>query len=224
MHALSELDAPGEWWRDEAQGLLVAWPRAGHDTLEASVVDTLIGLEGASHVRLENLRLERSRGDLLTVRGGRDVVVQDSLIAWAAGTGAVFENTEAGGLDHCGVEESGLAGVRLEGGDRVRLRSAGLFVRDSRIGHYARLAQTQHPGIEVGGVGAVVSGNLIHDAGGPAITLRGNDHRVSGNEIAHVLAGASDAGAIYSGRDWTRAAPSSSVTSSMTCGPIPASR
>ncbi|KMO09826.1 hypothetical protein QR78_31535, partial [Methylobacterium indicum] len=53
------------------------------------------------------------------------------------------------------------------------------------------------------GVGAEVSGSFIHDSPAYAVHLRGNDHRVTGNEIARLLAGATDTGAIYSGRDWT---------------------
>lgn len=79
----------------------------------------------------------------------------------------------------------------------------GLFLRDSRLTGYARREATQHPAVALDGVGAEVTGNYIHDSPAYAVHIRGNDHRVTGNEIANLLAGATDTGAIYSGRDWT---------------------
>ena len=76
-------------------------------------------------------------------------------------------------------------------------------MRDCRIRDYAQLARTQSPAITLEGVGQVVEGNYIHDTDEYAILLRGNAHRVAWNEIARVLSGSTDSGAIYSGRDWT---------------------
>ncbi|MFE1601181.1 right-handed parallel beta-helix repeat-containing protein [Methylobacterium sp. ID0610] len=203
LHALSELDAPGEWWRDGRRGLLLAWPAAGGPDLEASVAESLIVAEGARHVAIENLRLERARGDLVVVRGGADIVIRHSDLGWAAGRAAVFEGVAGGGLDGCTIHDIGAAAIRLVGGDRAALVPGGLFVRDSRLTRFARLAPTQNPAIDVDGVGAQVVGNYIHDAVGYAVHLRGNDHLFARNEVARLLYGLSDSGAIYAGRDWT---------------------
>ena len=203
VHALSELDGPGQWWRDEADGLLLAWPRTADPTLEVAVTDTLIEVEGASHVRIEGLALAESRGDLVAVRGGSDVTISGSHLAWAGRSGAVFEDTRSSGVEDSEVADTGGVAVVLDGGRRDALVPGGLFLRRSSITRWARMRRTQSPAVAVEGVGAEVSGNLIHDAGDAAVHLHGNDHRVLHNEIAHVLAGATDAGAIYAGRDWT---------------------
>jgi hypothetical protein len=203
VHALAELDEPGEWWRDRARNLLLVWPREGTGAIEVAVADTLLTLEGAAHVRIETLHLARSRGDLLTARGGRDVVVRNSALAWSGLRAAVFEDIEGGGLEACSIADTGFGAVRLSGGDRPSLRPGGLFLKDSRITRYARLSRTQSPAVELDGVGAQVTGNYIHDALDYAVHLRGNDHLVADNEIARLLQGATDSGAIYAGRDWT---------------------
>lgn len=202
-HALSELDRPGEWWRDAARGLLVVWPRDTADDLEVAVAESLFRLEGASHVRIEGLRLEQARGDLVVVRGGRDVVIAKSSLAWSGGRAAVFEGAAASGLVDCDIADIGRAGVRLSGGDRASLTPGGLFLRDTRLTRYARISRTQSPAVEVDGVGATIAGNFIHDTNEYAIHLRGNDHVVEWNEIARLLADATDTGAVYAGRDWT---------------------
>ncbi|GEL39608.1 hypothetical protein MEX01_01990 [Methylorubrum extorquens] len=203
VHALGALDEPGEWWRDGESGLLLAWPSPGADDLEVSLAETLIRADGARHLRIERLRLERTRGDLIVVRGGEDIEIRASELAWAAGRAAVFEGVIGGGVSGSTVHDIGASAVRLVGGDRATLRRGGLFVRDTRFTRFSRLSQTQSSAIELDGVGAEASGNLITDAIGYGIYLRGNDHVFRGNEVARLIHGLSDTGAIYAGRDFT---------------------
>ncbi|MCP1550530.1 MULTISPECIES: right-handed parallel beta-helix repeat-containing protein [Methylorubrum] len=203
VHALGALDEPGEWWRDGESGLLLAWPAPGAADLEVGLAETLIRAEGARHLRIERLRLERARGDLIVVQGGEDIEIRASELAWAAGRAVVFEGVTGGGVSGSTVRDIGASAVRLVGGDRATLRRGGLFVRDTRFTRFSRLSQTQSSAIELDGVGAEASGNLITDAIGYAIYLRGNDHVFRGNEVARLIHGLSDTGAIYAGRDFT---------------------
>ena len=97
LHALSELDGPGQWWRDEADGLLLAWPRRADPDLDVAVADDLVEVEGASHLRIEGIAFEESRGDLVTVKGGADVVVDGGHFAWSGRDGIVFTGSLNGG-------------------------------------------------------------------------------------------------------------------------------
>ena len=58
-------------------------------------------------------------------------------------------------------------------------------------------------GVSLGGVGLRVTNNCIHDAPHMAIVFSGNDHLIERNEIYNVCYESNDAGAIYTGRDWT---------------------
>ena len=58
-------------------------------------------------------------------------------------------------------------------------------------------------GISVQGVGNRAVHNLIHDAPHIGIVFGGNDHLIEFNEIHHVCLESNDAGAIYTGRNWT---------------------
>ncbi|MFF8800109.1 MULTISPECIES: right-handed parallel beta-helix repeat-containing protein [unclassified Methylobacterium] len=203
VHLLGELDEPGEWWRDRESGLLLAWPAADAPELEAGLAETLILAEDARNLRIERLRFERARGDLIVVRGGADVEIRSSELAWAAGRAAVFEGVTGGGVSASTIHDIGAAGIRLVGGDRATLRRGDLFVRDCRFTRFARLTRTQNAAVDLDGVGAEVSGNLFTDAIGYAVYLRGNDHVFRRNEVARLIHGLSDTGAIYAGRDFT---------------------
>lgn len=203
VHALAELDAPGEWWRDVGWGILLVWPRDPAAAPEVAVTDTLLAVEGASHLRLSGLTLEQARGDLVRVSDATDVVLSDMTLRRTPGRALSIARATASGLERSRVAETGIGALRLSGGDRASLTPAGLFVRDCRIRDYAEVARTQSPAITLEGVGQSVEGNYIHDTDEYAILLRGNAHRVAGNEIARVLSHSTDSGAIYSGRDWT---------------------
>jgi hypothetical protein len=68
---------------------------------------------------------------------------------------------------------------------------------------FSRNARTYRPAISLGGVGNRAANNLIHDAPHMAIQFTGNEHVIEFNEIHDVCLETDDAGAIYTGRDWT---------------------
>lgn len=199
-HALSELDAPGEWWRDPVRGLVFLIPRGG-TPVEASVAPTLIAVDGASHILIEGLTFERSRGDAVTVTGGENVVLQDCTIRWVGGRGLVIDGARRSGLRRSVVADTGEGGVFLRGGERATLARADNFVEDSILVRYARLGRTYKDAVGLDGVGMRVTGSVMAHAPHLAIRFQGNDHLIAGNEIFDVVNDTSDSGAIYTGRD-----------------------
>ena len=59
------------------------------------------------------------------------------------------------------------------------------------------------PAVSLQGVGNRATCNLIDNAPHQAISFGGNEHLIEFNEIHSVCFESNDAGAIYSGRDWT---------------------
>ncbi|HEY8563998.1 MAG TPA: right-handed parallel beta-helix repeat-containing protein [Beijerinckiaceae bacterium] len=199
-HAVAELDAPGEWWRDPGRGLVHLIPRTS-GSVEVSVASGLIDIAGASHVRLEGITFERSRGDAVTVSGGENVVLDDCTIRWTGGRGLVIDGAIRSGMRRSVVTDTGDGAVTLTGGDRPRLIPAESFVTDSVLARFGRLGRTYKNAVTVNGVGMRVIGNLIAHAPHFAIRFQGNDHEIAYNEVFDVVNDTSDAGAIYTGRD-----------------------
>ena len=208
FNLLSELDAPGEWYLDRDRGLLYFWPpqspagiAAGHPTV--SVLDTLISMAGVSHVTFRGFTLEACRGTAITIEQGNANRVAGCTIrntgAWAV---RISRSTQSGVLG-CDITNTGLGGVSLEGGDRKTLTRAGLYAENNHIYHYSRWFRMYHAGVACQGVGNRVAHNLIHDAPHQAIGYGGNDHTIEFNEIHSVCHESNDAGAIYSGRNWS---------------------
>jgi len=91
----------------------------------------------------------------------------------------------------------------MEGGDRITLTSSKHFATNCHVHHFARHQKTYCPAFHIKGVGQKVISNYIHDAPHNAILFWGNDHLIEKNRIERVCLNTSDAGAIYTGRDWT---------------------
>jgi hypothetical protein len=204
QHAANALDEPGEWHRDPATGHLVVWPRTdGGRALEASAAQSLLVLKGVDHVRIEGMTFEAARGDAIRIEGGNRIEIANATFRNIGGRAVVIEGASRSGIRNSRIFDTGDGGVVVSGGDRTALAPAGLYVVDTIIERFARLGLTYRPAIALHGVGNTARGNLIMDGPHYAIDFSGNDHVIALNEIAYVVKEAGDAGAIYTGRDWT---------------------
>ena len=203
LHNRADLDEPGEWHRDQASGRLVVWPRAGGGMIEASLAPSLLVMTGARHVRIEGLTLENVRGDAIFVQGGSHIAIDRVTIRHTGGRAVAFEGPTDSVVRRSHIHDTGDGGIILSGGDRITLTAANLRVEDTIIERFARLGLSNRPAVSMHGVGNSVRASYIADGPHIAIDFTGNLHTIAGNEIARVVRETGDAGAIYTGRDWT---------------------
>jgi hypothetical protein len=74
---------------------------------------------------------------------------------------------------------------------------------NNHIHHFGIFQRTYAPGIGASGCGQIARNNCIHDAPHNAVLYGGNEHLFERNEVYRVVMETGDAGAFYSGRDWT---------------------
>ena len=205
LNILAELDMPGEWYLDRDDGILYFWPPAPIEKGQAivSVVDTLVTMQDVSHVTLRGLTFEAARGMAIGITGGTQNSVVGCTLRNLGGRAVSISGGTNNGVIGCDIYGTGNGGIALSGGDRKTLTPAGHYAENNHIHHYARWNRMYQPAISIGGVGNRASHNLIHDAPHMAISFGGNDHLIELNEIHNVCYESNDAGAIYSGRDWT---------------------
>ena len=205
FNVLAELDQPGQWYLDRDAGLLYFWPPSdptkGRPTV--SIAKGLVNMRNSSHVTLEGLTFEAARGTAVTITGGKANLVSKCVLrnvgAWAVRISGGSGSTVA----DCEIRQTGQGGVALSGGERKSLTRADHQAIGNHIHHYGRLDRMYKPAIALSGVGLRAANNLIHDAPHMAIMFSGNDHLIELNEIHRVCLESNDAGAIYSGRNWT---------------------
>ncbi|MBM3498818.1 MAG: hypothetical protein FJX74_09115 [Armatimonadetes bacterium] len=197
---LPELDQPGEWYLDRDSGVLYFWPPEPIEGARAtvSVTPTLVSLNNASHVTVQGLIFECSRGVPVTIAGGTANRLAGCVIGNVGGHAVSIGGTN-NGLVGCDIYNAGNGGAVLSGGDRKTLTPGGNYVENCHLHHYGRWNPILKAAVHVDGVGQRVSHCLIENAPHKAILFGGNDHLFEFNEIHSVDLNANDAGAIYAG-------------------------
>lgn len=199
VHALSELDEPGEWWLDRRRWCVVFWPPSdpARAVVELSVLaEPMLVLRAVSHVRFEGLRWECSAGDGGVVEGGEAVRFEGCLWRNLGGNGLEIRGGVGHAVVSCDFEFLGRGGILLSGGDRRRLEPGGHRVENCRFGHLSRVDRTYTPGIGVDGVGHRIRHNQFHDLASSALRVGGNDHVVELNEVFRVVLESDDQGGV----------------------------
>ena len=206
-NVLKELDAPGEYYLDRKTGWLYFYPPAPIDEGHAvvSLLETpLIKLRNVSHIEFRNLTLECGRGDGITVEGGDHISVRQCTLCNLGNRAITISNGSLSGIRNCQIYNTGEGCISIGGGDRITLSGGKVRVSQNDIHHFNRLTKTYRPAISFSGVGHVVTHNRIHDAPHSAVIFgSANDCEISYNDIFNVCTESEDAGAIYTGRDWT---------------------
>ncbi|WP_233800093.1 right-handed parallel beta-helix repeat-containing protein [Paraburkholderia sp. HP33-1] len=204
INVLSQLASSGEWVLDATNQRIYFWPPSSDlSQTEISDAESLVRVEGASHIELDGLNFKLARGPAIVIRDSQNVRVNHAEIRGIGGRAidAVGKEIE---ISNCRIHDVGDGGVYIGGGDRKTLAPGGSVVKNNEIYDFNRWNYTYRPAISLWGVGNIAENNIIHDAPHLAIKISGNDNIVRFNEIYNVVEDTSDAGVIYLGRDWTQ--------------------
>lgn len=205
-NALTELDAPGEWYMDRVNGRILIYPPSDvqHATVHLSTfASALVEMENVSNVRFEGLTWEFGSADAIHVKGGTNCLFAGCTIRHFAGNALEVLGGSKHGVLSCDIYSMGGRGIWLEGGDRKTLVPSGHFAENCDIHNLSRLAHTYTPAVWLEGVGNQARHNRLHDIASSAIRLGGNDHLIEYNEIYSVVTESDDQGGIDMWNDAT---------------------
>lgn len=206
MNVMEELDQPGEWSYDNKTKSVFFLPPGGsvaRRVVVSTMDDTLLRLEGASHLRFSGITFQYARKHGAIVNSSENVVLSGCTFQNLGVDGVVFENSKKCGVDSSNFTGVGETAIKLHGGDRPSLTPGENFATNNWIHGCAEKVRTYRPGIEIDGVGNYASNNRIENMPMQAINIWGNNHLVEKNEIGNVVRETNDAGAIYLGYDQT---------------------
>lgn len=205
FNILRELDQEGEYFIDREKAVLFFWPPERPSKWRARLTllpVPVLSLSGASFITFRGVIIEEGRADAVHLQGGQGNHIVDCTIRNFGKDGVVITGGQEHEVSNSSIYNIGLRAVVISGGDRKKLTPAKHRLANNHIHHYGRRG-TSYPGVDMDGVGIHVVHNSIHDAPHTGIQFMGNDHVIELNEIHHVCSETSDAGAIYTGRDWT---------------------
>ena len=208
QNALEELDAPGEWYLDRAEGTLYFWPPAPLEGRAVVAPSTRTILElgaGTAHVTFRGFTFECAAGTAVTLTGTTECRIAGCTVRNVGdygGSGVSVNGGLKNGVVGCDIHDIGSHGVSLSGGDRKTLTAAGNYADNNYI-HHIGLDYKQGVGVSLTGVGNRASHNLIHDGPRMGIQFSGNNLVMEYNHIRHMNLETEDTGSVYTGgRDW----------------------
>lgn len=206
FNLLDELDDPGEWYLDREKKLLYLFPPTNFNSKAIVVLATLsqpfIRASGVQYVKFIGINFEYGHSDGLVFQNSKGVEIAGCRVANLAGSGIIVDGSE-NVVRSCDIYNLGKGGISLNGGDRKTLTPANNLAVNNHIHHYGKFQRTYAAGIGVNGCGQIVRNNRIHNAPHNAVLYGGNEHLFEKNEIYRVVLETGDAGAFYTGRDWT---------------------
>jgi hypothetical protein len=141
----------------------------------------MVSMDKVSHVRMEHLKLDLSRGDCMTIKSGSHVLLAGCSFTRFGNNGINVADGNAVGILGCDFSYIEYSAARINGGDRKRLVPAGHFIENCL---FANLPGTA---VGVNGVGNRVAHNRFVDIEGSAVYgiggLLGNDHVIEYNDV-----------------------------------------
>jgi hypothetical protein len=205
FNLLSEIDEPGEYYVDRGKGILYFYPPSDIDKGHAyvSIIKNLIDLTRVSFLTIQGITLEGCRETAIKMQDCNNNSIVACTIRNLGDWAVIINGGYRNGVKGCDIYDAGAGGINIHAGDRKTLVAAECFADNNYIHHIARLKRVYNPGITINGVGNRVSHNVIAHLPHMAVGFGGNNHLIEFNEIYDVCYESNDAGAVYSGRNWT---------------------
>jgi hypothetical protein len=211
---LEELTAPGEYFVDRVHARLYMRPVGDvppSEILVSLLQSPLISMQNLSHLTWQGIVFELTRNKLVDAQTCQTVAFQKCQFRNSGSWGLLLSGSN-NLVDGCTFTQLGKGGIYVCGGNRTTLTPSHTVIQNSEFHHYGRLFWTNQPAIMINSLsdytnnsdcaGITVQHNEIHHAPHNAIVFKGNNHSIRYNHIHHVCQWSSDAGAIYTGRDW----------------------
>lgn len=199
-----ELDLPGEYYLDRANGFLYYYPaRPDYSDLDHTRVSVLnqefINLTDVPNLVFESISFYGGNGRAIT-GSGSNLVLRDLRFS-ELGTTAIELTATNSLIENNEFSHLGMGAIALSGGQRNALVASGNVIRNNTFRSLARRIPT-HNAVRLTGHGHRVESNLFIDLPGLAVDLASGGHVVDNNDFFFVCLEVGDAGAIYShGRD-----------------------
>lgn len=204
LNAIADLKKPGQWVIDIDSRKIYLIPKKIDDVdkVEASYLPSAIQLKNARNVEIKNINIFAVRDKAVVMQNVANVSISSMRIMFSAGSGIAANGSNIK-LSNIEVSNSGSSGIAINGGDRKTLSAGNNTIELSRVMHVGRLKHSYTPAISLSGVGNTVKNSILSDGPHAAIIFHGNNHLISNNIISDFVKDSDDAGAIYTGRDWT---------------------
>ncbi len=193
----------GEYFLDAKDGrLYIRSSSIPTQQIEVSVAEHLLTVHRGTGVEVDGIEWDGSRSDAIVIDGGTHVRLIGLQVQNDATTGILLTGTDNLIAD-CVIQDVGGTGINLDGGDRQTLRPGNNSVLRTTVRRFGVIMPSYRPAIVVHGVGNTIADSAFSDGPHAGVILFGNNHVIRNNFFGSLVRTTDDAGALYTGRDWT---------------------
>ena len=204
-NVLEELDAPGEYYIDREKNILYFYPpeELKESDVMLSVTDKNIFTFGekAQYINIDGITIQGTRGNAVGMFG-QNCSLKNCHIKNAAGVGVEMKGMN-NTVQSCEINAIGKDGIILESGESETFTYGKNVVDNNSIHDYGEVQKSAVAAVTLVGIGNKISHNEIYNAPQTAIHFTGNENIIEYNNIHDVVLQSSDAGAIYTGFNYS---------------------
>ena len=203
-HILEEVNQPGDYYIDLETNKAYIYPLKEGAEISISVMeDPIFSLKGCENITIENISMETVRGDAIFMEYAKGCTINRCTLCNIGNYAVDILEGQNKSVLNSTIHDCGDGGILCYAGDRCTLTPANATFNNNHIYNVAKWSKCYQPPIHMIGVGMTAKHNLIHDCPHTGIMFWGNDMTIEDNEIYSVVLETGDAGAIYTGRDYT---------------------
>lgn len=203
LNVKNMLSENGEWAVDFKNLKLYFIPYDNQDYINIALTKDVFYADGKGGITIENLKISECTGTGIKIENCKNVSVLDCKIKNVGAWAVILDNCCDSSAKNISVKYTGGGGIAVSGGDRNSLIPSNNIISDCDLTEVAVWHRTYLPALQVCGCGGTISRNKVYNVPHFAIVFHGNNHVIEKNEISNACYESNDAGAVYSGRDWT---------------------
>lgn len=203
INVRSAVQNPGEWCIDRENMILYIYPYENQKYINISCADDMFYACGVNNIKISGFDISECRKSGIMLENCSNILISDVNVKNVGAWGILAESCRHTTIQRCEVSLTGGGGIGANGGDRKKLISSENIVRKCTVHDISRWHKTYMAALDISGVGCTLSENYIYDVPHFGIVFAGNNHIIEKNEIKNACYESNDAGAIYSGKNYT---------------------
>jgi len=202
---LEEVTEPGDYYIDRANKKLffIPFSEIPNEILISTLREPLWNIINCSNLTFDGFNIEATCGSGIVVSNCENISIANCDIKNIGNYAVQINNCLDVTVENCTIHDCGDGGISVSCGNRMTLEPGNCKISNNHIYRIAKWVRTYQTAVNASGVGIEITNNLIHDCPHTGILFWGNDIIVRNNEIYSALLETGDAGAVYTGRDYT---------------------
>ena len=204
---LEEVTENGDYYIDRKNMKLYFIPfdqkKFPDEILISTLDEPLWNIEKCENLCFEDFFIEASRGCGIMIESCKNIKISNCEFKNIGNYPVTINKSFDITVENCDIHDCGDGGICISCGNRATLESGNIKIDNNHIYKIAKWSRTYQTAINASGVGITIINNLIHDCPHTGILFWGNEICIKNNEIYSALLETGDAGAVYTGRDYT---------------------